>query len=56
MTKVGRKYLCHWCKQEITFDNKFRTKNDKAIPLNPDKTPHDCSESPYNKRKGSEVA
>ena len=51
MTRLAKKYLCNWCKHEIKFDDAIRSKNDKAIPLNPDNTPHNCPESPFNKRK-----
>lgn len=47
-----RVYKCHWCDADITFDRAVRSKNDKPIPLNlADHRPHDCPESPYNKRK-----
>lgn len=45
---------CNYCGADITFDKKIRTASGKAIPLNLDKTPHDCPESPYNKQKKEE--
>ena len=42
---------CYYCEQAIKFDPKKRSDSGKAIPLNMDGTPHDCPESPYNKRK-----
>jgi len=43
---------CYRCNQEIFFDAKWKSKNDKLIPLDPKtKQPHNCPPSKYNKLK-----
>ena len=45
--------VCRYCnKVELAFDNTFKSKTGKLIPL--DKTsglPHQCSENPYSKQQ-----
>jgi hypothetical protein len=45
--------ICKFCnKTEIVFDNAFKSKTGKMIPI--DKAsgvPHNCSENPYNKQQ-----
>ena len=40
-------YFCNYCGTEITFDNNKKTQGGKSIPLNPDKTDHDCPNYPF---------
>ena len=50
---LGLKELkCYRCGQEIFFDAKWKSKNDKLIPLDPKTNkPHNCPKSKYNKLK-----
>jgi hypothetical protein len=45
--------ICKYCnKVELTFDNAFKSKTGKLIPL--DKTsglPHQCAENPYSQQQ-----
>lgn len=49
--KIQRSFKCYYCDAAITFDKNIRSINDKAVPLNLDKSPHDCPKSPYKLRK-----
>lgn len=49
--RVKRVHQCYGCGKDIIFDKDVKSENGKFIPLNPDRTPHDCPESEYNKRK-----
>jgi hypothetical protein len=35
-------YYCKTCYSVVVFDEKIRSKNGKAIPLNQDRTRHEC--------------
>jgi hypothetical protein len=39
-------YHCNYCAKDITFENNMKTPSGKSIPLNPDKTNHDCPHHP----------
>jgi hypothetical protein len=50
----AKKYYCkHGCCTQIVFDNNIKSKNDKRVPLNLDRTPHSCSNNPYNQQAGN---
>jgi hypothetical protein len=50
---AGMSSICKYCnKTELVFDNAFKSKTGKLIPL--DKTsglPHSCSDNPYNTKQ-----
>jgi hypothetical protein len=50
---MKRMARCYHCNQAIKFDPKIRSANGKLIPLNSDKSKHDCPMSPYNRSKRS---
>lgn len=52
--KAERSVKCYYCDAAITFDKNIRSVNDIAVPLNLDKSPHDCPKSPYKLRKAAE--
>ena len=39
---------CRHCSQLISFDENVKANSGKMIPLNPDKSYHNCPKSPFN--------
>src|SRR5437867_12342176 len=49
------KYMrCNMCEEIIGIDESIRSKNGKKIPLNMDKTRHECPNSDYALRKNED--
>jgi hypothetical protein len=45
-TAEKKVYSCNYCGKEITFDDNKKTASGRSIPLNSDKTNHDCPKHP----------